>query len=75
MLVLSRKLHESVVIDDEIEVEILEISDGKVKLGIKAPGSVAIHRKEVYEEIAKENVTALDSGTLGIEKLKKINKK
>lgn len=53
MLVLSRKFNESLIIGDNIEVIVLEIRDGNVKLGIKAPKNVSVHRNEVYENIKK----------------------
>ena len=55
MLILHRKVEESIVINDNIEIRILEISDGKVKIGIEAPKYISIHRKEVFLEIEKEN--------------------
>ena len=58
MLVLSRKINESVMIGNEVEVIILEIREGNIKLGIKAPLNITIHRKEVYEEILNENKRA-----------------
>ncbi len=51
MLVLTRKINESVMIGDEVEVCLLEIKGDKVRLGIRAPRSVTVHRKEVYEEM------------------------
>ncbi|MFH0975642.1 MAG: carbon storage regulator CsrA [Spirochaetota bacterium] len=61
MLVLARKFNESIMIGDEIEVIIIEIKNDQVKLGIKAPKKIAVHRKEVYEEIQLENIAALSS--------------
>jgi carbon storage regulator len=51
MLVLSRKLGERICIADNIEVTIVEIKHGKVRLGIVAPSEVAVHRKEIYDRI------------------------
>ncbi|MDI6874891.1 MAG: carbon storage regulator CsrA [Actinomycetota bacterium] len=58
MLVLTRKIMESVVIGDDIEVFILEIKGDRVRLGIKAPREVSVHRREIYEEITRANVEA-----------------
>lgn len=51
MLVLSRKKRESIVIDDQIVVTVLEIRGDKVRLGFDAPRDRSIHRQEVYEAI------------------------
>lgn len=58
MLVLSRKINESIMIGDQIEVIVLDVRDGHVKLGIKAPRDVSVHRQEVYVEIKQENTQA-----------------
>ncbi|TWT27802.1 carbon storage regulator CsrA [Planomicrobium sp. CPCC 101110] len=55
MLVLGRKKGESIVIDDDIEIIINAVEGETVKLGIKAPKHITIHRKEVYLEIQEEN--------------------
>ncbi|MDR2757254.1 MAG: carbon storage regulator CsrA [Planctomycetaceae bacterium] len=51
MLVLSRKINESVVINDNITIVVVEIHGDKVRLGIEAPKDIIIHRKEVYDAI------------------------
>lgn len=51
MLVLSRKKNESIVINENIVITIIEIRGDKVRLGIQAPRDVSIHRSEVYEAI------------------------
>ena len=51
MLVLSRKKNESVIIDDNIVVTIVEIRGDKVRLGIKAPKEIPVHRREVFAKI------------------------
>lgn len=58
MLVLTRKKDQSIVINDNIEVTILEVQGDQVRIGISAPKSVAIHRKEVFLQIAEENKKA-----------------
>lgn len=70
MLILSRKIGESIMIDDRIDVKVLEIVDGKIKLGIEAPKDVTIHRKEVYDEIRNENKKASDISIESFSKLK-----
>ncbi len=55
MLVLSRQRDETIMIGDEIEITVVDIRGDKVRLGINAPISVQVHRKEVYESIKREN--------------------
>ena len=59
MLILSRKLGESIVIDGRIVVKIVRVDGDTVKVGIDAPGEVPIHRQEVYQEIRRNNEEAL----------------
>jgi carbon storage regulator len=54
MLVLSRQKDESIMIGDEVEITIVDVRGDKVRLGINAPRSVAVHRKEIYLAIQKE---------------------
>jgi len=54
MLVLTRKVHQSIVIGDEIEVVVLEVRGEQVRIGIKAPKTVSVHRKEIYEQIHED---------------------
>jgi carbon storage regulator len=58
MLVLTRKKNESLIIASDIEIEILAVDGEQVKIGIKAPKDVDIHRKEVYLAIQKANSDA-----------------
>lgn len=58
MLILSRKKDESIIIDGNIEIKILEIEEGKVRLGIQAPKDVDIFREELYKSIQEENIQA-----------------
>lgn len=51
MLILSRKKNESIVINDNIVVMVVEVRGDKVRLGIQAPKEVAVHRREIYEAI------------------------
>jgi len=62
MLVLTRKRDESIMIGDDIEVKILELKENQVKLGIAAPRTVAVHRREVYLAIQTENAEAASAG-------------
>ncbi len=58
MLILARKLNESIIIGDQIEVSIVEIRGDQIKLGIKAPKNVKVYREEVYRAIQQENIEA-----------------
>ena len=61
MLVLSRKKDEKLMIGNENEVQIVKISKDSVRIGIKAPNSVSVHRYEVYENIREANLAATKS--------------
>ncbi|GIV09658.1 MAG: hypothetical protein KatS3mg020_0593 [Fimbriimonadales bacterium] len=61
MLVLTRKVNQSIMIGDEIEVVVLEVRGEQVRLGIKAPRNVTVHRREIYEAIQQENLLAAQS--------------
>ena len=58
MLVLSRQRDETIMIGDDIELTVVDIRGDKVRLGIKAPAHIAVHRKEVYDAIKRENEEA-----------------
>lgn len=58
MLVLSRQRDERIVIGDDVEVVVVDIRGDKVRLGIVAPNTVSVHRKEIYEAIRRENQDA-----------------
>ncbi len=58
MLALSRKANESIVLGNDIEITILEIKGDQVKVGVSAPKSVAIYRKELYMQIQQSNKEA-----------------
>ncbi|MDD4270700.1 MAG: carbon storage regulator CsrA [Pirellulales bacterium] len=53
MLVLSRKMNESIVINDNVIVTVVEIRGDKIRLGIEAPRDVTVHRREVYDAIKR----------------------
>ena len=54
MLVLTRETDQSIMIGDDIEIVVLAVQGGKVRLGINAPRNVPVHRKEIYETILRE---------------------
>lgn len=63
MLVLSRKKNESIVINDDITIVVVEIRGDKVRLGVEAPKEVPVHRNEVYEAIRRNQVGSSEQPT------------
>ena len=61
MLALSRKKNESIIVNNNIEITILDIRGDQVKVGIAAPKEVPIYRKEVYLQIQAENQAAVSA--------------
>jgi len=58
MLILARRIGESIMIGDQVEISVVDIKGDQVKLGIKAPTSVKVYRREVYVAIQEENRAA-----------------
>ncbi len=65
MLVLSRRKDETIMIGDDVEITIVDVKGDTVRLGIAAPKSVAVHRKEIYEAIQAENIAAARQDAVG----------
>ena len=63
MLVLSRKKNESIVINDDITIVVVEIRGDKVRLGVEAPKEVPVHRREVYDAIRRNEAAKRDKPT------------
>lgn len=61
MLVLTRKLGESIAIDDHIKIRVVQIKGKQVRLGIEAPKDTKIHREEVYLAIQQQNEASLET--------------
>ncbi len=72
MLVLSRKLDESIIIGDDVVITIVDVKGEQVKIGITAPKAVSIHRMEVYEAIQEENRAAAAHQETDLNQLSKI---
>lgn len=70
MLALTRKKGESLVVNNNIEITVLEIRGDQIKIGISAPKNVLVYRKEVYLQIQKENEASLKAD--GLEALKNL---
>jgi carbon storage regulator len=75
MLILSRKVGETVVIDGQIRVKVVRVEGDVVKIGIEAPDEVSIHRQEVYDEIQRSNKESLTGGRPALPQLPKKKKK
>jgi len=69
MLVLSRKIGESVIIGGDIVVTVVRVDGDAVRIGIAAPANVPVHRQEVYEEIQRNNKEALTQQRQKVPKL------
>ena len=59
MLILSRKINETIMIGDQIEISVVDIKGDQVKIGITAPNQVKVFRQEVYRAIQQENIEAV----------------
>ena len=55
MLILTRKVNETLMVGDDVSVTVLGIKGGQIRLGINAPREIAVHRQEVYERIKQES--------------------
>ena len=69
MLILTRKQGESVAIGDDIQVTIVDIQGKQVKLGVRAPREIAVHRQEIFEKIQEENVRAAEISQADLDEL------
>jgi carbon storage regulator len=72
MLVLTRKLGESISIDDDVKIVVLQIKGRQVRLGIEAPRDTKIHREEVYLAIQEQNKAAAESKPAEVKKVAKL---
>ena len=70
MLILTRKLGESIAIGDQIKVTLIEIQGKHVKIGVNAPKDVPIHRQEIYERIVGENLIASMASDRDLEEIR-----
>ncbi|MCA9430546.1 MAG: carbon storage regulator CsrA, partial [Candidatus Omnitrophica bacterium] len=72
MLVLSRKKDEVIMVGDDIEITLVDIRGDQVKIGVSAPRSVSIHRKEIYDAIQQENKAAAQASKQSVASLAEV---
>jgi carbon storage regulator len=68
MIILTRKLGESIIIEDNIKVTVVDINNQQIKLGIDAPKHITINREEVAKKVKEENQLSSNSMIIGVEK-------
>ena len=69
MLILTRKLNESITIGNNIKITVIQIGESHIKLGITAPKNIGVHRLEVYERIKEENERAVELGRIDLNEI------
>ncbi|HOB08994.1 MAG: carbon storage regulator CsrA [Limnochordia bacterium] len=74
MLVLTRKVNQSIMIGDHIKIVVVDVRGDQVKLGIEAPKEISVHREEVYSEIQDENKRAVLTKDLDLKQLDELLK-
>jgi carbon storage regulator len=70
LLILTRRVGESIVVGDDIVLTVFEVRGDAVRIGIEAPRSVKVNRKEIYEEIQRSNAQAVSSSDDAIDALR-----
>ena len=73
MLVLARRKNQSIIVNNNIEIFIIDIANEQVKIGVKAPKDISVYRKEIYEAINQEMKEAGNSKISELEKFKNKN--
>ena len=74
LLILNRKINEAIIINENITIRILDVVDGKVKIGIDAPRDINILRQEVYNEVKAENQASINNDDV-LELIKNLSNK
>ncbi|QTA37120.1 carbon storage regulator CsrA [Thermosipho ferrireducens] len=75
MLVLSRKIGESIIVGNNIEIVVIRIDGNTVKLGINAPRTIKVYRKEIYDQLLEENRKAIEFDLKDISEVTKFDNK
>lgn len=73
MLILARKVGQCIEVGDNIEIMVVEVRGDQVRLGITAPRSIAVHRKEILEQVAAENIQAASTAKAAADLLGALN--
>ena len=63
MLILTRRVGETVIIGNEVDVTVLGVKGNQVRLGVKAPKEIAVHREEIYQRICQEKKNGSQNGS------------
>lgn len=71
MLVLTRKKDQTIIINENVEITVLDVQGDQVRIGINAPRSVSVHRKEVFLEIQQENKKASEVSNVSLDEIMK----
>lgn len=66
MLILTRRVGETLMVGDDVTVTVLGVKGNQVRIGVNAPKSVAVHREEIYERIKREQAEASSQGNMSI---------
>lgn len=72
MLILTRKLDESIMIGNDIEIKVVKVAGSQVHIGIKAPKNIAVYRHELFEQVMNENKNAVQSSGDTLQTLSKL---
>lgn len=72
MLILSRKIGQSIYIGDDIKIKVLDVNGKQIKLGLTVPDEIAVYREEIYAKIANENTLAQETSNQDLNAVAKL---